>query len=175
MPDPDEPFYIGYLPAAPPVTAAFIRKVVAAAGVAALTLAGGLAIGLRYAGTGEFEFGRSREMRGVVRCDFAPRLRSRDTDYLLVGLGKHRVAPEICGATGNEVVVQGTLIQREGKKLLEVSAPPSAGPPATAEAPAVPLGRFTLRGEIVDAKCYFGVMNPAEGRAHRACAGLCCA
>jgi hypothetical protein len=30
-----------------------------------------------------------------------------------------------------------------------------------------------LRGEIVDSKCYFGVMNPAEGRAHRACAELC--
>lgn len=35
------------------------------------------------------------------------------------------------------------------------------------------LGIMTLTGEIVDPKCYFGVMNPAEGRAHRACAILC--
>jgi len=33
--------------------------------------------------------------------------------------------------------------------------------------------RFTLTGEVVDSKCYFGVMNPAEGRAHRACAVQC--
>jgi hypothetical protein len=35
------------------------------------------------------------------------------------------------------------------------------------------LGLVTLRGEIVDSKCYFGVMNPGRGKVHRDCAVRC--
>jgi hypothetical protein len=38
---------------------------------------------------------------------------------------------------------------------------------------AVDLGLQTLRGEIVDSKCYLGVMKPGRGKPHRACATLC--
>ena len=31
----------------------------------------------------------------------------------------------------------------------------------------------TLRGEIVDSKCYLGVMNPGESKTHRDCAVRC--
>jgi hypothetical protein len=31
----------------------------------------------------------------------------------------------------------------------------------------------TLRGEIVDSKCYLGVMNPGEFKTHKACAIRC--
>jgi hypothetical protein len=30
-----------------------------------------------------------------------------------------------------------------------------------------------LRGEIVDSKCFLGVMVPGQGKTHRACASLC--
>ena len=30
-----------------------------------------------------------------------------------------------------------------------------------------------LRGEIVDAKCFLGVMVPGAGKTHKECAGLC--
>ena len=33
--------------------------------------------------------------------------------------------------------------------------------------------RRTLRGEIVDSKCFVGVMKPGRGKVHRACATLC--
>jgi len=174
MPPQEEPFYIGYLPKAPAETATFVRKVVACVVIAALVVAGGAAVVLPYFGDGEFQFGRPDEYRGVVRCETAPRLHSEGEDYLLVGYGKNRVAPEICGAAGTEVVLRGTLIRREGRQLLEVSSAPIGERVAVGnEAAPVLLGRFTLRGEIVDSKCYFGVMNPAEGRAHRACAELC--
>ena len=39
--------------------------------------------------------------------------------------------------------------------------------------PPVALGRHRLRGEIVDSKCYYGVMKPASGKAHRDCAVRC--
>jgi hypothetical protein len=35
------------------------------------------------------------------------------------------------------------------------------------------LGETTLTGEIVDSKCYLGVMNPAQGKVHRDCAARC--
>jgi hypothetical protein len=35
------------------------------------------------------------------------------------------------------------------------------------------LGNSTLRGEILDPKCYLGVMKPGEGKPHRSCAIRC--
>ena len=35
------------------------------------------------------------------------------------------------------------------------------------------LGPVTLNGEIVDSKCYLGVMNPGQGKVHRDCASRC--
>ena len=37
----------------------------------------------------------------------------------------------------------------------------------------IPLGRQTLTGEIVDSKCFLGVMNPGQLLPHRACAIRC--
>jgi hypothetical protein len=34
-------------------------------------------------------------------------------------------------------------------------------------------GRTTLEGEIVDSKCWLGVMRPGDGKVHKACASLC--
>jgi hypothetical protein len=46
---------------------------------------------------------------------------------------------------------------------------PSGGSPPAA----LPLGRQRLRGEIVDSKCFYGVMKPSTGKAHRDCAVRC--
>ena len=35
------------------------------------------------------------------------------------------------------------------------------------------LGTVTLDGTIMDSKCFFGVMRPARGMTHKACASLC--
>ena len=37
----------------------------------------------------------------------------------------------------------------------------------------IALGSHTLRGEIVDSKCFLGVMKPGRGKPHRACAVRC--
>lgn len=174
--EPDgDPFYIGYLPKSPPMLARFTRRAVIGFALGALGLSATFAVALPYFGAGEFDFGHARDLSGTVRCEMVPRLLAGGTEYLLVGYGKNGVAPEICGATGRDVTLRGTLIRRDGRQLLEVaddapSAIRTVGGPAPV---AAPLGRFTLTGEIVDSKCYFGVMNPAEGRAHRACAVQC--
>jgi hypothetical protein len=178
-------FYIGYLPKAPAATARYVRRVVAA--LAAGLMAAGLALAvlLPYLGEGVFEFGRVRDFHGVMRCDAAtgPRLTDEEVDYLLVGPGKNG-AIEMCGAAGQTVRLAGTLITRDGRRLIETAGPARvlanglvsaalAGEVKDSGEPSVSLGTMTLTGEIVDPKCYFGVMNPGEGRAHRACAILC--
>src|SRR5262249_5248094 len=132
------------------------------------------AVLLPYFGAGEFEFGKPRELKGVIRCEAqTARLIANDADYVLVGPGKHGPSSEICGASNREATIQGTLIRRDGRQLIEVDAPIALHDHVAAEPEPVALGRFTLAGEIVDSKCYFGVMNPGESRVHRACAELC--
>lgn len=166
-----DPFYVGYLPAAPAVTARFVRRVVISVGVIVLGAGVWFAIALPYFGAGEFEFGRVRTFEGTLQCDSTPRLGVGRTDYLLVGAGKHGVPPELCGEGDARATIAGTLIRRDGRELIEVETV-KLGERVTPP-PRIELGRFTLSGEIVDSKCYFGVMNPAEGRVHRACAELC--
>jgi hypothetical protein len=36
-----------------------------------------------------------------------------------------------------------------------------------------PMGDIVLKGEIIDSKCFLGVMKPGSGKAHRACAAMC--
>ena len=45
--------------------------------------------------------------------------------------------------------------------------------PATDGAAPESLGTHTLAGEIVDSKCFLGVMKPGELKTHRACATRC--
>jgi hypothetical protein len=71
------------------------------------------------------------------------------------------------------------LIQRGGSRQLEImpgsvrplDAPGADAPPRGA--PAEDLGVRTLAGEIVDSKCFLGVMNPGSRKVHRACAVRC--
>ena len=181
----NDEFYIGYLPRAPAATARFVRRMVVALASGVLATGVLLALILPHLGEGVFEFGQVRDFHGVMRCDAAsgPRLTDAEVDYLLVGPGKNG-ALEMCGANGQTVILQGTLITRDGRRLIETAGPAResvnglvraavAGEVKDSGEPSVSLGTLTLTGEIVDPKCYFGVMNPGEGRAHRACAILC--
>lgn len=47
------------------------------------------------------------------------------------------------------------------------------GPPTLAAGDAEELGAHTLVGEIVDSKCFLGVMNPGQLKPHKACAIRC--
>jgi hypothetical protein len=93
--------------------------------------------------------------------------------YLLVGAGKHGASAMVAGLDHRVVKLRGSLIYRGGTTLIEV-APPIAVSAASEPADAVTdLGRVRFSGEIVDSKCYFGVMNPGNGKVHRDCAARC--
>jgi hypothetical protein len=80
---------------------------------------------------------------------------------------------------GQPVTLKGTLIYRGDQTMIEVVEgsiqPRSASTPQPFNPSTSPvsLGRQTLVGEIVDSKCYLGVMNPGQLTTHRACAIRC--
>ncbi len=176
-------FYIGYQRRAPAGLGKFLRRAVVALGAGAALVAVVLAALQGEFDPGVFEFGVVRELAGVVHERPHPLLlveRPGDAGgepsrYLLVGEGKHGADGEVAGLDGRRVRLRGTLIHRQGQTMVEVvggSVEPIGAPVAVAAA-AVDLGRQTLRGEIVDSKCFLGVMKPGRGKPHRACATLC--
>jgi len=172
-------FFVGYLPAQPPSIARRVRSAV----LAGLALALGSALVMvrsqsPYADS-HFDFGTERPFTGAIEERPAPALwvgpASAPDGHLLVAPGKHGAAKLVAGLDGRTVTLQGKLIWRGGISMIEV-VPGSLRPAAAAAAtpPAVErLGRLALRGEIVDGKCYLGVMNPGEGKVHRDCAVRC--
>ena len=80
-----------------------------------------------------------------------------------------------------EVTFKGTLIYSDGKTLLQIDKNdnPLVQVSETEAADTSPvikeLGTVQLTGEILDPKCYFGVMKPGHGKPHRDCAIRCIA
>jgi nitrite reductase/ring-hydroxylating ferredoxin subunit/DMSO/TMAO reductase YedYZ heme-binding membrane subunit len=74
--------------------------------------------------------------------------------------------------------VQGTVISRDEHFVLELSKEENSFSPtnknfSSSQGSITSKGRVTLKGEIIDPKCYFGAMNPGEGKPHRSCAIRC--
>lgn len=105
----------------------------------------------------------------------------------LVGFGKTGVDGIMADIEKNKAVslhqkqisLKGTLLYNDGKLLMQVDANdhPVIRIGSKADASLLPvekdLGILKLKGEIVDPKCYFGVMKPGEGKTHKDCAIRC--
>jgi hypothetical protein len=101
---------------------------------------------------------------------------NRQSSFLLVAPGKHGLSGAVKGLEGKSVRLKGSLIERGRDRMLEVlpeSLRETAPLPNHAASEPVGLGPVRLRGEIVDSKCYLGVMNPGNGKVHRDCAARC--
>lgn len=176
-------FYVGYLPQAPSILARFVRRAVVGLGLLAVTLALVFALAQHPFANSNFEFGKVRTFEGVIAARPYPELlvtrpglasQGRDSQYLLVAPGKHGADSLVATFDGQAVRLQGQLIYRDGSTMLEVtpgSIVPGGG--AVANRETRELGEITVRGEIVDSKCYLGVMNPGSGKVHRDCAARC--
>jgi len=178
-------FYVGYLPKAPAVLARFVRRIVIMLSLLAVTVAVLLAFGQMPFANSAFEYGKLRPFDGIVEARPYPTLvvaRPGETGrqgeysrYLLVGPGKHGADDLVAGFDGKQVHLVGQLVYRGGRTMVEVtggSIIPVDGGPANQEITR-DLGAVTVSGEIVDSKCYLGVMNPGSGKVHRDCAARC--
>jgi hypothetical protein len=168
-------FYVGYQPKAQRSLARFIAPVAAAVVITGMSVSALLTAHQPPFAASRFEFGVERDYAGTIENWPAPMLVTHDARYLLVAEGKH-------GLTAAEhlenkpVKLRGSLIQRGSDRMLEVVAgsTKATGAPVLQEGDQiVDLGPVKFTGEIVDSKCYLGVMNPGEGKVHRDCAARC--
>jgi hypothetical protein len=178
--DREDEFYIGYEPPIPKGIARRVRVAVVCIAVAAAAAAVIAITAQHTLPPSRFEFGVVREFTGTLRQSPYPVLETSDGPLWLVATGKFGAERQISGIPDGHVRVSGSLIQRGNHRMVEiatinpVSAPFPGFPQGT---PGGTLGdphsAVVLRGEIVDSKCYLGVMNPSEGAVHRDCARRC--
>jgi hypothetical protein len=178
-------FFIGYNWPLPAATSRVLRRVGGGLAIGAVGLAGALAAGHRPLEGGNFEFGHVSEHHGAVIAHPVPMLHRDDGRRpwpLLVAPGKHGADDLVRGLDRQDVAVQATRISRGDWEMLEMRSVNAGLKPrrhrATdrekgVEAGLQPRGQITLTGEIVDSKCFLGVMVPGEGVTHRGCAALC--
>src|SRR6186713_998394 len=183
-------FYIGWMSKAPKSFAKHIKRVLLILFPVALIAAYLLSTSQKKFSTAIFEFGKLTEIKGIYYNNPVPMLKAFDKDNLsisipLVGYGKHGAETAIMelekekgvSLNGKEVTLKGTLIYGDGKTLLQVDKNDNPivniGAESTVQLQQKDLGIQTIRGEIVDPKCYFGVMKPGEGKVHRDCAIRC--
>ncbi len=190
-------FYIGWMPKAPNSFSNFIKKYLILLVVFIIVVSIALALSQRKFGTGTFEFGKLTEVKGIYFNQPVPSVKvinGKDiwgnVSYItfpLVGYGKQGADGIIAdierekaiSIDKKEVTLKGTLLYNDGKTILQIDKNDSpliiVGQTASAELlPQLQeLGMQKIKGEIVDPKCYFGVMKPGEGKPHRDCAIRC--
>ncbi len=187
----NDDFYIGWEDKAPTRHARAIRRLLLIALSLAALLALSFAFAQRLIDVATFEWGHVNEFAGILRAKPYPHLilETDGTNAARSTAGAPLVAPfkfglkheAICGFDGQRVSLRATRIHRDRQLMLEVEpdsihAGSSGAPPANQTGndlkPIAP-GRQTFRGEIVDSKCWLGVMNPGVLTTHRACAVRC--
>ena len=134
---------------------------------------------------GAFEFGHPQRFAGTIVERPYPALRLDGADpgmpvLLLVAPGKHGADAVTQGLDGRHASLIGTRIQRGKLTMIEIEpASVELGERTVSErgdgAEAQPrdVEFITIKGEVVDSKCFLGVMVPGSGKTHKDCASLC--
>ncbi len=192
----DDEFYVGYMSEAPTRTASVIRKTLAYLGALVVSIGAILVWSQKKFAPSEFEYGITTTVDGYLFVEPVPHLAvplgtSPDgsqlyENILLVGSGKAGAKDVIAAIAhttnkilvGSRVRLAGYLIYGDGKTILQVTAEDNEKVEVSSGMVPSPhtgisQGNLTVTGEVVDPKCYFGVMKPGEGKAHRSCAIRC--
>lgn len=186
----DDAFFIGWLPL-PHSYARFLRPVAVGMLLLAAVSALLLSAAQRSPGTAVWEDERPHTFEGIVYASPYALLRVEGEQpgdavrtILLVEEGKFGAVERVQPFDGQPVRVTGTLLHRDGRCLLELAEGTAGLQAMSRKKPqAAQLrrggiqarGTVTLRGEIIDSKCYLGAMKPGGGKTHKACAALCLA
>lgn len=185
-------FYIGWQEEMPPSNKSFIRNILIGIFLLIPVLVFAVVSFQKPMNHHHFEFGTSTELTGIYNSEPYPILHvtsgvpeGYSKDVLLVGFGKFgaqeiisNIENENGSLNGKEVTLNGTLIYGDGVTLMELTDQKESYKGSNdveirlAEELQVPL-KVTLTGEILDPKCYFGVMKPGEGKIHKSCAIRC--
>jgi len=191
----NDEFYIGWEDKAPPGVGSRVRRTAGLLLALAVMLGVLLSLAQRTIGVSVFEWGKVKSFSGIFKGQPYPHLlvprpgasggQGAFSSYYLVKPFKFGLDPEMATRLdGKAVSLKGTLIYRGGQTMIEVadnsirasdSLAPLRGEGRGEGLPvsSISLGPQTLVGEIVDSKCYLGVMNPGALTPHRACAIRC--
>lgn len=135
-----------------------------------------------------FELTSATKITGTFHENPYPMLRvevAKNTfkNILLLGFGKSSANPfleklqnEVKDLNGKILSIEGNLIYYNGKTLIQITDDEKVVLESTSKI-TIPekktISKMTLQGEIIDPKCYFGVMKPGKGKIHRSCAVRC--
>ncbi|MEL6215067.1 MAG: hypothetical protein AAFQ99_05245 [Pseudomonadota bacterium] len=184
MTDKDKAFFVGWAEL-PPSDRRFFLQAGAVLSISALAGAAGVAAFQRPVGSGAWNLSETREYRGILVSSPYPMLLTRDVSgelqtALLVCETKCGVQARLKNLADGAVVVRGTPIVRGPHAMIAVSeemdwirGADDASDIDIIRPKPVSLGEYTLNGEVLDTKCWFGAMNPSEGKPHKSCASLC--
>jgi hypothetical protein len=182
----DDSFFIGW-GETPKVDRRFLM--LASLGLVTIAAGAGALIASEQAppGSGRWNPDDERAWAGeLVRAPY-PMLRTRAIDgtprtAYLVSSNKHGVQHRLGQFQNGPVVVRGSLIARGPNAMLAVAdgdawlrtatSPDKIGDGLT-DWQAQDFGRAVYAGEILDSKCWFGAMQPGQGKPHKSCAALC--
>ncbi len=136
-----------------------------------------------------FEYGQLTELKGVLVTEPVAGLVT-EVDGVrktvpLVGFGKFGALPVLENfqsriegdISSYSVVVRGTQFSYQDKLWMELTEGDASIVSFERTSPIVretaTIGMMDFAGEIVDPKCFFGVMNPSTKAVHRSCAIRC--
>jgi hypothetical protein len=173
-------FYIGYERQVPPGLRCVITRVVITIAAVMVLSAIVSTLAQEPLPDARFDYGNPQTFRGWLTREPIPALHVNDsgrlTRYWLVGQGKFGAAAALEGQRDGSITLDASVIARGEWRMLEI-VPGSVrrltdAVDAPREIVASPR-QVQLRGEVVDSKCYLGVMNPGAHAAHRDCAVRC--
>jgi hypothetical protein len=168
-------FFVGYQPTPRRLTQ-FLQAVVVGAVFGVSVLSALLSVAQRDPGPGRWDDDQMVTVEGNLRETPYPNI-DADGPLLLVGQGKRGAGERTKGLDGMTVRLRGSRLQRDGLRLLELAEDDDAvevlGHGRTDVPEHAPRSPVTVRGELVDPKCFCGAMKPGDGKTHKGCAALC--
>lgn len=190
----EKPFYIGWQDELSPQHKSLLKRFLIPLFILIPILVIMVAFGQRLFNNHQFEFGNIKEFTGIYHATPYPILTISEGELpkgfsksaLLVGYGKFgaKGTMEMIAAQNGQtfdnkkITIKGSLIYGDGKTLIELTEQDNSlvkihderQPPfKTSPSPQ----NTDLTGEIVDPKCYFGIMKPGTGTIHKSCAIRC--
>jgi hypothetical protein len=175
---PNKDFYVGYLPAPSAITR-FYNIAIPVMLVLGLAFSYWASQGQASAGEGVWDLTGEVEITGYLTVDPYPVIHipgASPRSVVLVEQTKFGADDRALQHANQWVTISGFAITRGDwymLQLLPTSTFTQADDAGTGAMPAVPMGEVELSGEIIDSKCFLGVMKPGSGKVHRACAAMC--
>ena len=185
-------FYIGWNDQMPNRQKKAIRKLLIPIFILLPLLAFALVFFSKPFNDHQFELGNVQTFTGVYHetpfpvfmLDEGQAPAGHNSQALLIGYGKfgatgtmQAAAKSVGQLDGKRLRITGTLIYGDGKTLIELTKQEESVLEVLGSANqndhSATKNKVVVTGEILDPKCWFGVMKPAEGKVHKSCAIRC--